>query len=167
MQYATADGTATTADNDYVSASGTLTILAGNTTGTITIHVNGDTTFEADETFFVNLSNATNATITDNQGIGTLTNDDGAPSLSINDLFFSEPSSGTGSAVFTVSLSHVAGQSVTVDYATANGTAIAGSDYQSASGVLTFNPDETTKNVTITIQSDALDEGRSHRWPRA
>src|SRR5262245_17950126 len=56
VDFATADGTATTADNDYVAASGTLTFDPGRTTQTISVTVNGDRKFEPDETFLVNLS---------------------------------------------------------------------------------------------------------------
>ena len=62
VQFTTADGPATTANNDYVRATGTLTFTTGQTTKTIAVTVNGDTTVEPDETFFVNLSGATNAT---------------------------------------------------------------------------------------------------------
>ena len=79
VDYATADGTATTADGDYVAASGTLTFAPGVTTQTVTVTVNGDAKFEANETFVVNLTGPVNATILDGQGIGTITNDDGAP----------------------------------------------------------------------------------------
>ncbi|HUF10186.1 MAG TPA: IPTL-CTERM sorting domain-containing protein [Rhodothermales bacterium] len=78
VNYATADGTAT-AGSDYTATSGTLTFTPGTTTQTITVQVIGDTTFEPDETFFVNLGpGVTNATISDNQGLGTITNDDPA-----------------------------------------------------------------------------------------
>ncbi|MFT3807151.1 lamin tail domain-containing protein [Arenimonas sp.] len=74
---ATADGTATTADNDYVSKSLTSqTISAGNSSYTFDVSVNGDTTTEANQTFFVNVTNATGATVTDGQGQGTINNDD-------------------------------------------------------------------------------------------
>jgi uncharacterized repeat protein (TIGR01451 family) len=73
---ATADGTAT-APSDYTANSLTAqTILAGNTTYTFDVQVNGDTTTEANETFFVNLTNASGATIADAQGVGTIVNDD-------------------------------------------------------------------------------------------
>jgi uncharacterized repeat protein (TIGR01451 family) len=75
VQYATADGSAT-AGSDYTAASGTLTIPAGSTSGFISIAVKGDTLLEPDETFEVNLSNATNAAIGDAQGGGTIQNDD-------------------------------------------------------------------------------------------
>jgi len=76
VDYATANGTATIADNDYQAVSGTLTFNPGNLTRTITVLVNGDQKFEPDETFFVNLTNAVNATISDSQGVGTIQNDD-------------------------------------------------------------------------------------------
>lgn len=76
VAYATADGTATTADNDYVAASGTLTIPAGSSSATISVLVNGDATVEPDETFVVNLSAPVGAIITDAQGVGTIVNDD-------------------------------------------------------------------------------------------
>lgn len=77
VDYSTADGTAT-AGVDYVAKSGTLTIPAGQTSGTITINVIGDLDVEPDETFFVNLSNSHGASITDNQAQVTITNDDAA-----------------------------------------------------------------------------------------
>jgi len=75
VNWATANGTAS-APSDYLANSGTLTLATGQTTGTITVVVNGDTLNEADETFFVNLSNAANATISDAQGVVTIRNDD-------------------------------------------------------------------------------------------
>jgi hypothetical protein len=76
VNYATANGTATLADNDYQAASGTLTFNPGELTRTITVSVNGDQKFEPDETVLVNLTNPVNATISDNQGVGTILNDD-------------------------------------------------------------------------------------------
>ena len=83
VSYATADGTAT-AGSDYVAKSGTLTFAAGATTQPIVVTVNGDTTFEPNETFFINLSGATNATIGDAQGVGTIVNDDAAPAPTVS-----------------------------------------------------------------------------------
>ena len=76
VNYATANGTATLADNDYQAASGTLTFNPGELTKTITVLVNGDQKFEPDETVLVNLSSPVNAAISDNQGSGTILNDD-------------------------------------------------------------------------------------------
>lgn len=159
VDYATADGTAT-APSDYTAASGTVTFAAGETMKPVTINVNGDTMIETNETFFVNLTNATNATISDNQGLGTIQNDDFPPgTLSINDVRVTEGNSGTTTATFTVTLvSGGSPQAVTVDYATANGTATAGSDYVTANGTLTFETGQTTKTVTVTINGDTVKE---------
>jgi hypothetical protein len=75
VSYATANGLAT-AGSDYVAKSGTLTFPAGTTSQTLAVAVNGDTAMESDETFFVNLGGASNATIADVQGQGTILNDD-------------------------------------------------------------------------------------------
>ncbi len=157
VNFATANGTAT-AGSDYVAASGTLTFNPGDTGKPVAVQINGDTTDEADETFFVNLSGATNATIADSQGVCTITDDDPAPSMSINDVTLAEGDGGTVNAVFTVSLSSASGKTVTVDFATADAMATASADYQSASGKLTFNLGETSKPVTVTVNGDTLDE---------
>jgi hypothetical protein len=81
VEFETQDGSATTADNDYVSNTGTLSFGPTDTSMTITVLVNGDTTFEPNEAFTVHLSNAVDATISDADGTGTITNDDAAPPL--------------------------------------------------------------------------------------
>ncbi|HEY1189381.1 MAG TPA: Calx-beta domain-containing protein, partial [Gemmata sp.] len=158
VNYTTANGTATTADGDYASTSGVLTFAPGETSKTVTVLVNGDTTNEATETFAVNLSNPTNATIGTGAGTGTITNDDPVPSASIGDVTQAEGDSGSTSFTFTVTLSAVGGQTVTVNYTTADGTAVAGSDYASASGTLTFAAGETSKTVTVLVNGDTTNE---------
>jgi glucose/arabinose dehydrogenase len=157
--YATAGNTATSG-TDFSSAGGTATITPGLLSTTVNVTVNGDTAFEGDETFFVNLSSPVNATISDNQGIGTITNDDAQPaiSISINDVAVTEGNAGTTTANFTVSLSAASGQTVTVNYATANGTATAGSDYVTAGNTLTFTPSQTSQPVSVTVNGDLLNE---------
>ena len=86
VDFQTVDGTATVADNDYQANNGTLTFAANETTKQITVLVNGDTTYEADEAFTVHLSNAIGATISDADGTGTIVNDDAAPSFAIDDV---------------------------------------------------------------------------------
>jgi hypothetical protein len=156
VTFATANGTASAAD--YAGGSSTVTILAGQTTAMITIQVNGDDLDEANETYFVNLSGPVNATIADGQGLGTILDDDPAPSLSINDVSVLEGDRGTTIAVFTISLGTASGQSVTVNFATANGTASSGTDYTSRSGSVTFAPGETTKTIEINIKGDRKKE---------
>ena len=82
VNYSTANGTAQLANSDYVAASGTLTFAPGETTKRITIRVNGDRRVEPNETFFVNLTNAKNATLGDAQGRGIIVNDDGKSTAS-------------------------------------------------------------------------------------
>ena len=80
--------------------------------------------------------------------------DDPAASLTIDDVSVLEGNRGTTLAVFTISLGTASGQSVTVNFATANGTATAGTDYTARSGSVTFAPGKTTKTAQITIKPD-------------
>ena len=158
VNYAVANGTATT-PQDYRHTPQSLTIMAGATSGTISVAVQGDALDEPDsETFFVNLTSATNATIADNQGIGRITDNDPPPSLTISNATVTEGAGSTVNVVFMVSLSASSGQNVTVNYDTANGTAIAGSDYSATQGRLTFAPGQTSKSITVSILADARDE---------
>jgi Calx-beta domain/FG-GAP-like repeat len=158
VAYATADGTAS-AGSDYQTVGGTLTIPAGQTSGTITVLVNGDVVAEPNEVFFVNLSSPTNATIADGEGTGTIVNDDLAlPTLSIGDVTITEGNAGTMAASFAVTLSAASSQPVTVAYTTADGGATAGSDYQAASGTLTIPAGQTTGTITALVNGDRLVE---------
>ena len=152
VDYATSVGTAK-AGSDYVAASGTLTFSPGESVRTITVLVNGDNVNEPDEIFSVNLSNPANATIGDAQGIGTILNDDPVPSISINDVAVREPDRRTPAApaVFTVRLANPSQQTVLVRFATADGTATAGTDYVATTGTLMFAPGETTQAITVNV----------------
>ena len=99
VSFQTNDGTATLADNDYSSNSGGLNFGPADTMMQITVAVNGDTTFEPTETFTVDLSGASGATISDNSGLGTITNDDAASSNA--DLSNLTLSDGTLTPAFT------------------------------------------------------------------
>ena len=156
VAYATADGTAT-AGSDYVAASGTLTIPAGQMTGTITVPVNGDRLAEPNETFVVNLSSPTGATIADGQGVGTIVDDE--PRISITpSVSRSEGNTGQAPLAFAVTLSSAYDAPVTVAWGTADKTATAGGDYQAASGTLTFAPGETSKTISVLVNGDRLAE---------
>jgi uncharacterized repeat protein (TIGR01451 family) len=157
FDFATSNGTAT-APADYSAASGSGTITAGNTSTTIVVPVKGDVLDEPDETFSVDLSNVTGATVLDGHGVGTIVDDDPAPSISIDDVSVTEGNSGTTNATFNVWLSAASGKTVTVNYATADGTATQPADYNSASATLTFAPGEMLKTVTVAVVGDTLDE---------
>ncbi len=146
--YATADVTAT-AGSDYNAVSGTLSFAPGVTTQTVTVPVRGDTLDEANETFTVNLTNPANATIATAQGTGTIIDDDATPSLVINNVWVTVGNSGTVNAVFTVTLSAASGRVVTVNYATANGSATSSGDYAATSGTLTFATGITSQTITV------------------
>jgi hypothetical protein len=154
VDYQIVDGTATTANNDYVVASGTLNIGAG-TSLPLNVQTIADTKFEGNETFFVNLTNAVNATISDNQGQGTINNDDAVPSMSIGPVNVNEGDVGTINEVFTVTLSNTTDQTVTVAYQTADAFAtLANNDYQFASGTLTIPPKTLTGTITVLVNGD-------------
>ena len=157
VDFATADETAT-APSDYQPSAGVLVFDPAQTTQSVSVTVNGDTLNEADETYFVDLSNPTNATITDGQGVGTITDDDPLPTLSIDDVTVAEGSLGTTTATFDASLSASSGQTVSAAYGTADGSATAPGDYLPAAGALVFAPGQTTQSVSVTVIADTLDE---------
>jgi hypothetical protein len=99
-----------------------------------------------------------NATISKAQGIGTILNDDLQPTISINNVSLFEGSTGTINAVFTVSLSNLSYQDVTVTYVPADGTATAGSDYVAGSGTLTIPVGYTSKTITVVVNGDTVVE---------
>lgn len=156
---ATADVTATTADNDYVAVSlSGQTIAAGSSSASFAVTVNGDTNVEPNETFLVNISNVTGATLADPQGIGTILNDDAAasPDLTISDISLPEGNAGTTNARFTVSLATPApAGGVTFDIATSDGTATAGSDYIArALAAQTIAAGSSTFDFDVAINGD-------------
>ena len=157
VNYATANATATQ-PADYTTTSGTLTFTPGQVTKTVSVPVVGDAIDEIDETFVVNLTVPVNVTIADNQGVGTITDDDPLPSLTINDVSLVEGNAGTSNLTFTATLSAASGKTVTVDYATADATATSPADYTNAAGTLSFAPGVITRTFTVPVVGDTLDE---------
>lgn len=158
VNYATSsDGATAAAGTDYAAASGTLTFTPGQLTRKITVAVNGDQVNEAAETFHVELSSPSGATLADDKAVGTITDDDDA-TITITDAQVTETDAGSVQVALTVSISAAGEESVTVQYATADDTAAAGSDYRSQSGTLTFSGTETTKQLTLTVYADKIDE---------
>ena len=155
--YATGPQSATS-PSDFTATSGTLVIPAGTTTASIAVPVIGDTLIELDESFVLNLFNNSAGVLTTTSAIGTIINDDGVAGLSVNDVSIAEGNSGTTNASITITLSAPASAPVSVHYATADGTATAGSDYTTTTGNVTFAPGETTKVVSIPIIADTIFE---------
>lgn len=158
VPYSFADGTAKTADGDYTAISGVLAIPSGGLSASISAQINGDTSYEPNETFTAVLGVPTNATLSDGTATGTITNDDTAPALSIGDVSIAEGTGGTTTVDVTVTLTGSSTQTTTVDFATVEGTATAGTDYTTKTGTLTFAPSVTTQKITIDITPDAIKE---------
>ena len=154
VRYATADGTAT-AGADYEAESGTLTFGAGSTQHTVAVPIVDDQVSEEMETFTVTLSDPERATLSETTATGTITDDDEAPKLTIAHASLSE---GAGMMKFAVSLDPASGHTVTVRYATADGTATAGADYEAESGTLTFGAGSTQHTVAVPIVDDQVSE---------
>jgi uncharacterized protein (TIGR03382 family) len=161
VDWGVSDGTAEDEDGnaDYVDALGTVTFAPDVVSQTITVQVVADTKYEGDETFTVDLSDPTNATITDAQGLGTIQNDDVQPTVSIDNVALVERDIGTTDFTFSVALSNASSQVVTVDYATADGDASAGADYAAAAGTVIFIPGETRQPISVQVAGDTTPEG--------
>jgi len=159
VDYATADGTATVSDGDYRAASGTLVFDPGQTRKTINVPIFGDNVSEADETFFVNLSKPTNAILDRGQATATILNEAPLPVVSITGEAVPEGNSGVTVVDFTVTVSPPSGQTVSVDYATADGTAtVADGDYRAASGTVSLAPGQKTATLQVLINGDKKPE---------
>ena len=150
--YQTSNGTAV-AGQDFEAMSGTLTFYPGDTRKSVRVQTHEDDLDEPDETFTVTLFRPSGATLADASATGTIVDDD-VSGLSISDAWAVE---GT-TARFTVTLSPVSEQTVTVDYQTAGGTATAGLDFEAASGTLTFGPRITRQIIEVQTRADDLDE---------
>ena len=158
VDFTTADDTAV-AGADYTTTSGTLTFAAGATSATIPVAVLGDVLDEIHEQFAVLLSNVTGgAILADDQGVGTIQDNDPAPHVSVGDVAVTEGNAGTVNAVFSVSLSAVSGRDVLLDATTAAGTATPGQDYNEVFAGLLFLPGETVHQVMVPVLGDTLDE---------
>jgi hypothetical protein len=153
---ATANGTAT-AGSDYPPVSGPVGFAPGLTTASLAIPTIGDALDEIDETFTLNLSAPVNVTIGDGQGTGTIDDDDG-PRVQAPDFAMTEGNAGTTAATFVLGLTSGSPQPVVVSYATSDGTAQGGSDFQSTSGTVTFPPGTITMNVPVNVTGDTQDE---------
>jgi hypothetical protein len=157
VRYATAPGTAS-AGRDYVSKSGTLVFPPGATSQAVTVAVRGDVLHEYDETLLLRLSNPVNATIADAEGVATILDDDTPPDMSVADASGPEGDNGLQNRLFIVTLSAVSGREVTVDYATADGSATAPSDYVPTSGALTFPAGVTKRTIAVPVNGDLVAE---------
>lgn len=143
------------APDDYSAKSGIVVIPAGESSATIAIDLVDETLIEGNETFTVDLANPVNASIGDDQGVGTIENDDGSPVLQIEDTSNSEEE---GTLSFGVTLDRPSTLDVTVEYASSDGTATAPGDYAAVDGQLTIAAGSTAGEIVIDVVDDELVE---------
>ncbi len=175
LNYRTLSGTGATgaiADTDFIGiTNGTVTVLSGSDTATITVKIKGDTRFEVDKSFKVELSGFDPAVYTGGilQATGIIKNDDLRPTISFESPTFSAAEGQTlpnNQLPFKIKLSNESDETVTVTYETVDGTGPAGAistgaakDFTAqAATVLTFNPGETSKTVNVELIADTVDE---------
>ncbi|MCG8040241.1 MAG: Calx-beta domain-containing protein [Candidatus Thiodiazotropha taylori] len=162
VSYATSDSTAT-AGEDYTAASGSVNFANGGTSGSFQVTLLDDSEYEGDERVTLTLSNPTGGAVLGqtSQVDLVITEDDAAPATGL--LVFSASALGADESdgLIEVTVERQGGSSgaAQVNYATADGTAIAGIDYQVASGTLMFADGEISKTFEITIVDDGLYEG--------
>lgn len=155
---------------DYVAASGTVSFAPGETVKTVTFTVNNDTLVEGREIYAVALSNAVNAYINDSDSRAHIVIEDNdaavAASPTVNvfggvvmegyrsgvlDTIAGATGTAAGAVEFLVLLSAPSAGTVTMNYSTVDGTALAGTDYTATTGTLTFAPGEVAKKVLVPI----------------
>ncbi len=160
VDFNTRDGSAK-AGADYLAASGTVTFNAGETEKQIAVPITNDSIAEDSENFFVDLTNARNATIAAGSGTATVTiadDDSSTSTLQFNPASYSVDET-AGSVTLTVVRSGELGRAVSVSFGTSDGTAAAGSDYAATSGVLNFSAGQTQQTISVAIKDDTITEG--------
>ena len=148
VNYLTSNGTADSAD--FTAASGTVTFAAGQTTQYVTVKTTEDTSVEVDETFNITFSGPRLTSSV--QAVGTISNDDAAPTK--YDITSAAVTASEGNDfVFTVTLDSAPTEAVTVNYITGNGSTDS-SDFTAASGSITFAAGQTSQIVTVNTSDD-------------
>ena len=162
VEYETSDGTAAQG-SDYSATAGTLTFAPGQNSQTFTVPVISDVIDELDETVTLTLKNPSGG---NTPGLGSpnpatlvIIDDDQPPTVQFSSQSYSvAEDSLSGSALITTTLAPPSGQVVTVDFASKDGTAIAGADYQAVANTLTFAPGQTVSTFVVPITNDVLNE---------
>lgn len=157
LSYSITSGTASPG-SDFNGSTTPVTIDPGGVTGNVVVQINGDQTYETDETFTINITTSLNAFILNSQVLGTIVNDDPLPSISVSDASIAEGDTGTRGVVFNIALSNPSFQSISVTATTSDNTAAAGSDYLARSGSITFNAGQVAAIFTVFVNGDTLSE---------
>ena len=159
VDWATADDTATVADNDYVAGADQLDFAPGETSKTVLIEVVGDLASEGDETFDVVISSPVNATLgSATDVVVTIVDNDpippGSAVLTVTGASKREGGAGTTTLTFSVARSGETTTAVDVDFAVSDGTARAPTDYTATTGNLAFAADQTEGTIDVTVHGD-------------
>jgi Calx-beta domain/Carboxypeptidase regulatory-like domain len=159
VDFATQNGTAI-AGTDYTTTNTQVTFLNGETFKTIFVPLTNNTKDEPSRTFSATLSNPSGGAFVGNIAthIFTITDDDPPPTVSISDVSVLEGNQGSTTFSFNVSLSAASGNSSSVNYSTANGTATATQDYLATNGTVNFAPNEVLKTAIVTVNGDLVPE---------
>ncbi len=152
------EGDSCTGDSDYVSKNGVATIAPQTLSTTIEIEICGDTLIESSETFEVSLSSPNNAVVQFPIGTATVLDDDGLPELRGNDIVVFEPTTGTLTQGFVVTLSRAFEQDISFDFTTAAGSATEGVDYTQTAGNITIPAGQLQATVPVEFLSDSVVE---------
>ncbi|HEX8265318.1 MAG TPA: FG-GAP-like repeat-containing protein [Pyrinomonadaceae bacterium] len=155
IEYLTNQGTAVS-NRDYIPTGGTISFAADETSKTLSIPILDDAIDEPNETLNLVLRNVSGGASIGQRAevVLSITDDDPAAPLTIQNVSVAEGNSANTVVNIPVRLLAVSGQSVTINYSTADGTAVAPSDYTASSGTITFAPGETSKNITLTVRAD-------------
>lgn len=157
VNYSTSNSTAT-AGSDYTATNNTLTFASGETSKTFAVAVLNDSLDEADETLNLTLSSPTNASLgAPAAATLTISDDDPLPTIQFSSASYSV-NENAGAALITINLAQPSGRTLTVEYATSNNSASAGSDYTASSSTLAFTPGETSQNFNVPILDDNVIE---------
>jgi len=173
LDYAATAATAT-AGSDFSLTNGTVTFTPGDTSETVAVLVSGDVIDELDQTFNVSLSNPTNASIVDNLGVGTISDDDAPPTITIADLAVKEPNNNVNTNFsFTVTVTGLTENTITLTYQTANSDATGTVD-SAANGVndyviipitnVNIVPGVTSLTIPVTIKGDNSNENPDEHY---
>ena len=157
ISYRTVDGTATAASGDYVGVtSGSVVIPVGASSAQIVVKLNGDTLYEPNETFTVQITSAPGLNLADGFGMVTIVNDDAG--ISIGNATITEGDVNTSILNVPITLTNASAQTITVVATTVAGSAVAGSDFVMKTATLTFAPGTTTAAFAVSIVNDRIKE---------
>jgi Bacterial Ig domain/Calx-beta domain/Lamin Tail Domain/RTX calcium-binding nonapeptide repeat (4 copies) len=144
---------------DYLAFRGSFTFGGANpSAATILVKSLEDALDETDETIRLTVVDS-DVPVVGPEAVGTIADDDALPALSVGNATVTEGNTGTATLTFEATLAAASGRSVSVDYATANGSATAGEDYTATSGTLTFPAGQQTRTVSVTVHGDTSVEG--------